>query len=642
MLVAAASVFLGGAPAFAGTFPVTNTNDAGSGSLRQAITDLNASPDSTNTIPISATGQINLQGALPGIGKPVQIQGPGSGSLDVHRQNGGNYGIFFLGATAGISGLTISNGATDGGAGVVNTGTLTLTDVVVSGNTTTPLFTGGGGIANRGTLTLTNSVVKDNTGGFGGGLWNYGTLTVTNSSVTNNTAAIGGGIFNNGILTVTNSTVSGNTATDRAGGIFSGGWNGGGGVIATIDSSTISGNHADANGGGGIQNDGTGASSIIAPLLAVTNSTIANNTAAGYGGGIDTFDNDMNPTNRPATTLVSSTVTGNSAGQYGGGLQLYQGFYDIRNSLIAQNTASAGSPDCANPGTDSYHSQGYNLIGNTSGCRGFPGTGDVLDANSMVGTLGANGGSTQTIPLLSRSPALYAGNPATPGSGGFACPATDQRGLPRGGSAGRCDIGAVQPGPPAVTISAPANGATFTQGQTVNAAYACTSDPSTTISSCAGPVASGARIDTSTPGAHAVAVTATDTLGATATSTNTYSVVASGPTITGASFAHKSFRAAKGTRLKLTLSENTSISVIVTRKVKGHRVRGKCQLKATTGKPCNKTVQLASLNYTGKTGPNVFTFRPRKLKPGTYNATITAIDATGNKSVRITLRFAIK
>jgi len=53
-----------------------------------------------------------------------------------------------------------------------------------------------------------------------------------------------------------------------------------------------------------------------------------------------------------------------------------------------------------------------------------------------LGTLANNGGRTQTMLLLSGSPAINAGNNAT-------CPTTDQRGIlrPQGGV---CDIGAVE------------------------------------------------------------------------------------------------------------------------------------------------------------------------------------------------------
>jgi hypothetical protein len=53
-----------------------------------------------------------------------------------------------------------------------------------------------------------------------------------------------------------------------------------------------------------------------------------------------------------------------------------------------------------------------------------------------------NGGPTFTHALLSGSPAINAGNPATPGGGGDACTARDQRNAGRVGVA--CDIGAFE------------------------------------------------------------------------------------------------------------------------------------------------------------------------------------------------------
>jgi hypothetical protein len=633
--VAAVLVLLvSAAPAHAGTFYVTNTTDPGSpspgdGSLREAINQANASSDSTNTISISATGTINLQGALPVISKPMQIEGPGSASLAVHRQSGGSYGIFAISGlvTVAISGVTVSNGSvagygggiaingstvtlTDvtvsnnaagtGGAGIVNGGgTLTLSGSMVTGNTVNVAgCCGGGGIYNQGTLTLTNTTISHNstTGSFGGGIVSFGnasTVTLLNSTVSDNTAStagggiynggagtlsltdsavsgntasdVGGGIYNDGTLsltdgavigntatrgggirnhatfTLTGSTVSGNTASDHAGGILTGGPGG----AMTIDSSTVSGNHSNGGsggGGGGIQNDGT-ADEADPPTLTIVNSTIANNTAANNGGGVDTFNLDSNPSQSqmPTTTVASSTVAANAAGGAGGGLNEFQGNYVVRNSIIARNAAGS-NPDCSNvqPNSPSFGSEGYNLVGDTTGCTGFTGVGDLVNKNPLLAGSGSaltnNGGPTQTIALLAGSPALHNGNPAAPGSGDPACPAADQRGLPRGGAAARCDIGAVQPGPPTITINTPANSATLGQGQTVASSYSCTADPSTTISSCKGPAANGSSIDTSTLGPHTFTVNAADALGASSSLTSDYSVATTPlkPTITDA------------------------------------------------------------------------------------------------------------
>ena len=56
--------------------------------------------------------------------------------------------------------------------------------------------------------------------------------------------------------------------------------------------------------------------------------------------------------------------------------------------------------------------------------------------------------------------------------------------------------------PPTVTVATPVNSGSYNQGQVVDASYSCTAGEGATISSCAGPVASGTSIETSTAGAH--------------------------------------------------------------------------------------------------------------------------------------------
>ncbi|HJX38325.1 MAG TPA: choice-of-anchor Q domain-containing protein, partial [Anaerolineae bacterium] len=70
-------------------------------------------------------------------------------------------------------------------------------------------------------------------------------------------------------------------------------------------------------------------------------------------------------------------------------------------------------------------------------------TGDITGVSPNLGPLQDNGGATLTHALLPCSPALDAGNPAAPGSGGAACASTDQRGTSRP-QGSRCDIGAYE------------------------------------------------------------------------------------------------------------------------------------------------------------------------------------------------------
>ncbi len=87
---------------------------------------------------------------------------------------------------------------------------------------------------------------------------------------------------------------------------------------------------------------------------------------------------------------------------------------------------------------------------------------------------------------------------------------------------------------PTVTITTPPDGATYAQGETVLADYACTDEGGGSgLASCMGPVANGEAIDTSTVGAMEFTVDAADGAGNTASLTHDYTVVdETDPTVT--------------------------------------------------------------------------------------------------------------
>jgi hypothetical protein len=198
---------------------------------------------------------ISLTSAELLINKDLTIQGPGANTLTVQRSTANgtpNFGIFNIQTgTVAISDLTISNGKAGGGGGLNNLGTLTLTNVTVSGNSVgsnglTPAF--GGGIHNNGTLTLTNSTVTGNrtAGGVpssGGAIANAGTMTLSNSTVSGNNAQTrGGGIFNGGTMTSNNSTITNNRSdSDNSGGEQGGGIYRNGGTV-TLKNTIVSDN----------------------------------------------------------------------------------------------------------------------------------------------------------------------------------------------------------------------------------------------------------------------------------------------------------------------------------------------------------------------------------------------------------------
>ena len=180
----------------AATLIVTNTNDSGIGSLRQAIAD--AVPGSTITFDPSLAGQTIPLTSQINIDKNLTIDGSG---LNASVEISGSLGtrIFYISpnATVTLQSLVLKNGRCNGSCDLGG-------------------YSGGGIYIDKGTLTVTNSTISGNSADQGGGIYmNNGTLSVTNSIISGNSAPFGGGgIFNinNSDLTITNSTFSGNSA----------------------------------------------------------------------------------------------------------------------------------------------------------------------------------------------------------------------------------------------------------------------------------------------------------------------------------------------------------------------------------------------------------------------------------------------
>ena len=231
---------------------VTNTNDSGPGSLRQAILNANANPGSdTISFAPGLSGTIVLTSGELQIINDVTIVGPGANLLTIDGNDAsrifnvddGNPDTAIIVA---ISGLTL----TRGNAGTAN---------------------GGGAIFNDEDLTLTNSTLSGNSAGFGGGILNYdhGKATLTNSTLSDNSAGGSAGAFeNDGEATLINSTLSRNSAGGPGGGIKNLS-----GATLTLTNSTLSDNSAGS--GGGIFNNGT----------ATLNNTIVANSPS--GGDLD-------------------------------------------------------------------------------------------------------------------------------------------------------------------------------------------------------------------------------------------------------------------------------------------------------------------------------------------------------------------
>ena len=242
------------ASASASALSVTNLNDSGPGSLRQAIVDATSGA----TITFGVTGSIVLTSGELVVAKDLILSGPGAASLSIS----GNliHRVVSNSAQLTISGLTIKDGEAGVGA--------------------------GGGILNAGS----------------------GVLTVARSVITANRAQTGGGIFNSsgGHLQVTNSLVSANSSRPFDAGLDASGagiYNAGPGGIVDIDDSTFSFNSVHDHGSG-LYNDAT---------ATVANSTFTlgqANTAAVYNNsgslGLNNVTITLNGGKQQATGLLSN------------------------------------------------------------------------------------------------------------------------------------------------------------------------------------------------------------------------------------------------------------------------------------------------------------------------------------------------
>ena len=240
----------------------------------------------------------------------------------------------------------------------------------------------------------------------GGALWlgEDAEVELFRSAVQGNAANEGGGIYNSGELVVTESWIHGNQSIGgRGGGIFSET-----GSELTIDGSTISLNAADH--GGGLHNASDGSNPSIAAL---TNVTIAGNSAATAGGAIY---------NEGELSLLHTTVAGNNAG---GGPTSALGIENAATGVVAlTNTIlDHGVSGVSYAGTGSVTSAGGNLTSDSVTFIPSPHVTDQAGVSAQLGGLANNGGFAPTLALSSSSPAVNAGVNASP--------TTDQRGVSR-------------------------------------------------------------------------------------------------------------------------------------------------------------------------------------------------------------------
>jgi predicted outer membrane repeat protein len=343
-------------------FQVTNNNDNGPGSLREAIIDANANPG-MDLISMSANGTLQLLNPLPTITDPVTILGPLSGPFAID----GNHSFRVLDIAAvevTLSDLIVQNGFVTGasanGAGIRAGGSLTLHNVTISNNMAQ---SHGGGLYTTGNLTITNGIFQNNssTNGTGGGIRASGIVSITGTQfVGNSSQGDGGGAFILGELTLTNgffqenyctatscdggalfsfsqtnihdTQFMSNTAQDQGGGVASPG-------TLSITGSLFQNNQAVFGTGGGLLAQGQ---------VTIQTTQFLNNMARSFGGGMYSF-----ATNNLTDVLFRNNLSTNATG---GGLYA-GGNINLNRAQFIRNTAREGG--------GLYHDLGDGYLVNT-------------------------------------------------------------------------------------------------------------------------------------------------------------------------------------------------------------------------------------------------------------------------------------
>jgi hypothetical protein len=373
--------------------------------------------------------------------RDVRIQGSGYDRVTLRAADPASPTVTVpRGVTATISGVTIAGGS----VGVLAAGRLTLAFSAVSENLLGGIEVrdnghldgdklrvsrnkGPGIIITKALAKLRGSLINQNATSEGGAgltlLGGRAELTATQIEE-NESASDGGGVLarQQSVLVFDRVRLFRNsTATGHGGAIAIHA------STAEITGSSVFENIAEAGNGGGIAVLGGGQAHVAS-------TTVASNVASfhfpeqrgGWGGGVyvDKFSK---------ATFVHATIVQNSS-RFAAGLAS-DNTVTVRASLLSANLGASSAGECG--GNGRVESRGWNMLMHLGECRFLFRPGDLIGATPQLGPPGLYGGTWNTVPLRTGSPAIDR-IPLEACAGGL-----DQRLKPRPAN-GNCDVGAFE------------------------------------------------------------------------------------------------------------------------------------------------------------------------------------------------------
>lgn len=339
---------------------VTNLNNSGVGSLRNAIANAN-SLDNINFDNLA--GNIDISRELT-ITKSLSINGSNG---DITIDGGNACRIFNISdgtsslLDVAITNLTVTNaknsvtGDNAWGGAIYNSENLNLSDMTISNNTvsaspqlpsTSTRYGYGGGICHTtGTMTITNCTVNTNT------------ATGTNADTVECRGQGGGICVKSGSAAIVDSIISDNTATGETNTLGDGGAMMIGGIDGLLIDNCLVKNNCSDDRGGGIYINNPGTNAII-----INDSTLSNNSSI-YGGGICFIGGDGDEINI-SNCDISNNSNSSLGVAYGGGC-----YFSTTNeavaSILMMNSTMSGNKAFSTAGQSAYGG-GVFLSKNTS------------------------------------------------------------------------------------------------------------------------------------------------------------------------------------------------------------------------------------------------------------------------------------